>query len=106
MRLQSVKAVSSNLTRCSKLLELFMLSNYLYSMREQFEITTDKTDLTVVRDGEKARYTLNDGDTILTLITSEPSMNESLAVSKFNNASIKVTITIEHDDAEYKNVQP
>ena len=83
-----------------------MSSYYLYDMREQFEITTDKTDLTVVRDGEKARYTLNDGDTILTLITSEPSMNESLAVSKFNNASIKVTITIEHDDAEYKNVQP
>ena len=83
-----------------------MSSYYLYDMREQFEITTDKTDLTVVRDGEKARYTLNDGDTILTLITGEISMTECLSVSKYNNASIKVTITIEHDDTEYKNVQP
>jgi hypothetical protein len=75
-------------------------------MREQFEINTKKTDLTEVRDGDKVRYTLNDGDTILTLITGDSSMTETLSVSKYNNSSVKVTITIEHDDAEYKNIQP
>ena len=83
-----------------------MPTYYLYGMREQFEITTNKTDLTEVRDGGKVRYTLNDGDTILTLITGDSSMTENLSVSKYKNSSVKVTITIEHDDAEYKDIRP
>jgi len=75
-------------------------------MREQFAIDTNQADLTVVRDSKRVRYTLNDGDTILNLSTSDDIIVEDLSVSKYNNAHVRVTITIEHDDAEYKNVQP
>jgi len=74
-------------------------------MREQFEITTKKTDITEVRDGDKVSYSLNDGDTILTLVTSDPTITERLSVSKYRNASVKVTIMVEHDDMEYKDIQ-
>jgi len=73
-------------------------------MREQFEITTI-SDLTEVRDGDRVSYTLNDGDTILTLSTNDPTITEKLSVSKYRNASVKVTITVEHDDMEYKDIQ-
>ena len=74
-------------------------------MREQFEIITT-SDLTEVRDSERVRYMLNDGDTMLTLSTNDPSITEKLLVSKYRNASIKITITVEHDDMEYKDIQP
>ena len=74
-------------------------------MREQFEIITT-SDLTEVRDSERVRYMLNDGDTMLTLSTNDPSITEKLLVSKYRNASVKITITIEHDDMEYKDIQP
>lgn len=74
-------------------------------MREKFEITTT-SDLTEVRDSERVSYTLNDGDTMLTISTSDPSITEKLSVSKYRNANVKVTITVEHDDMEYKDVRP
>ena len=78
---------------------------YLYGMREQFEITTT-SDLTEVRDSERVSYSLNDGDTILTLATNDPNTVEKRSVSKYRNASVKITITVEHDDMEYKDIQP
>ncbi len=107
MRLQSVNPVGSTPTLSSK----FPLNSsyrwyYLYGMREQFEIVTKKTDITEVRDSEKVSYSLNDGDTILTLVTNDPTITEKLSVSKYRNASVKVTITVEHDDMEYKDIRP
>jgi len=75
-------------------------------MRSQFVIDTNQSDLTVVRDSERVRYALNDGDTILTLATSDATKVEDLAVSKYKNAHVRVIITIDHDDAEYENIQP
>ena len=69
-------------------------------MREQFEITTT-SDLTEVRDGDRVRYTINDGDTMMTVSTKDPSKTEGLRVIKYHNSSVKVTITIEHEDTEY-----
>ena len=106
VRLQSVNPVSSNLTPSSKFpLVLSCRRYYLYGMREQFEITTT-SDLTEVRDSERVRYMLNDGDTMLTLSTNDPSITEKLLVSKYRNASVKITITVEHDNMEYKDIQP
>jgi hypothetical protein len=81
-----------------------MPSYYLYGMREQFVIDTNQSDLTVVRDSKRVRYTLNDGDTILMLSTSDDTMVEDLSVSKYS-AQVRVTITIEHDDPEYKDIR-
>lgn len=90
----------------SKPLELDMPAYYLYGMRSQFVIDTNQSALTVVRDGKRVRYTLNDGDTILMLSTGDETMVENLSVSKYNNAQVRVQITIELDDTEYENVQP
>ncbi len=74
-------------------------------MREQFVIDTNQSALTVVRDSKRVRYTLNDGDTILMLSTGDDTMVEDLSVSKYS-AQVRVTITIEHDEAEYKDIRP
>ena len=74
-------------------------------MREQFEIETT-SELTEVRDGDRVRYTMNDGDTMLTLSTSDPSSNQELRVTKYNNSKIRVFIIIEHDEIVYKDVKP
>lgn len=87
-------------------LELHVPSYYLYGMRSQFVIDTNQSDLTVVRDRKRVRYSLNDGDTILTISTGDETMVEDLSVSKYKNAHVQVTITIELDDVEYRNIQP
>jgi len=74
-------------------------------MREQFEIETT-SELTEVRDGDRVRYTMNDGDTMLTISTRDSSDNEELRVTKYNNSKIRVFIIIEHDEIVYKDVKP
>jgi len=74
-------------------------------MREQFEITTT-SDLTEVSCGNRVSYSLNDGDTIMSITTSDSTIKEKLSVSKYRNASVKIIITVEHDDMEYKDIQP
>jgi hypothetical protein len=74
-------------------------------MKEQFEITTTSY-LTEVRDKDRVSYSLDDGDTILTISTSDPTITEKLTVSKYRNACVKVIITVEHDDMAYKDIQP
>jgi len=73
-------------------------------MREQFEINTNQTGLTVVRDADRVRYIINDGDTIMNISTDDPTNTEDLKVSKYNNAHIRVVVTIELDDTEYENI--
>jgi len=74
-------------------------------MREQFEITT-AAPLTVSRDSERVRYSLTDGDTIVSISTDDPTNTENLRVTKYNSASVTITITVDHDDIEYKDIQP
>ncbi len=75
-------------------------------MKECFEITVKPCDLHETRDSDRVRYTLNDGDTIIMVSTGDPTMIEKLTVSKFRNARVTVAITVNHDDVEYKGVQP
>jgi len=75
-------------------------------MKECFEIMVKPCDLHETRDSDRVRYTLNDGDTIILVSTSDPTMIEKLTVSKFRNARVTVAITVNHDDMEYKGVQP
>lgn len=75
-------------------------------MKESFEISVHPCDLHEVRDDGRVRYTMNDGDTILTIGTSDPTMTKNLSVSKFRNARVTVVITVDHDDTEYKGIQP
>jgi hypothetical protein len=75
-------------------------------MKECFEIAVKPCDLHETRDNSRVRYTLNDGDTIIMVSTSDPTMTEGLAVSKFRNARVEVVITVDHDDMEYKGIQP
>lgn len=106
IRLQSGKTVGSNPTRTSKLpLNSPCLWYYLKSMREQFEITTT-SDLTEVRDADRVRYTINDGDTMMSVSTKDPSDSDELRVTKYRNSSVKITITIEHNEIEYKDIEP
>ena len=73
-------------------------------MREQFEITTS-APLTEVRDGKRVRYTANDGDTMITISTTDPSFIDKLRVSKYSNSHVNVIITIDHNNVEYKDIE-
>jgi hypothetical protein len=75
-------------------------------MKECFEIAVKPCDLHETRDSSRVRYTLNDGDTIIMVSTSDPTMAEGLTVSKFHNARVTVAITIDHEDMEYRGIQP
>lgn len=75
-------------------------------MKECFEIVLRPCDLHEVRDSNRVRYTLNDGDTIMVVSTSDATVSKNLTVSKFRNARITVVITVDHDDVEYRGIQP
>ncbi len=38
--------------------------------------------------------------------TSDATVSKNLTVSKFRNARITVVITVDHDDVEYRGIQP
>ena len=73
-------------------------------MREQFEISTSAS-LTEVRDGKRVRYTANDGDTMITISTNDPSFKDKLRVSKYPSSHVRVVITIDHNHVEYKDTE-
>jgi hypothetical protein len=75
-------------------------------MKESFEISVRPCDLHETRDSDRVRYTLNDGDTIIMVSTNDPTLTENLSVSKFRNARVTLVITVDHDDMEYKGIQP
>ena len=74
-------------------------------MKECFEIMVRPCDIHETRDSDRVRYTLNDGDTIIMVSTSDPTVTERLTVSKFRNARVRVVVTVDHDDMEYKGIQ-
>ena len=79
---------------------------YIDGMKEQIDIITNPADLTVIRGNGKSSYSMTDGDTLITVITSDHSININSLVSKYNNAKVRVSITIEHDNVEYKDIEP
>ena len=65
---------------------------YIDGMKEQIDIITNPADLTVIRGNGKSSYSMTDGDTLITVVTSDHSTNINSLVSKYNNAKVRVSI--------------
>lgn len=76
------------------------------SMKERFEIPIDSCSLSEIRDGNKVTYQTQEGDTVLSVTTSDTVSVDEITVSKYRNAKVMVIITFDHDDTYYKGVTP
>lgn len=72
-------------------------------MKECFEIPVKPCDLHEVRETDRVSYRVNDGETSMVLSTKDSKV-DGMTVSKYRNAKVTITITIDHDDTEYEGV--
>jgi hypothetical protein len=75
-------------------------------MKECFEIPINNCTLSEVREGNLVTYQMAEGNIVLSITTDDAISVDTITIAKYNNASVKVIVTIDHNDVAYKGITP